>query len=404
MAYIYKLIFDISVYYGISGYYMMLYLDTEPSLAGMLLLVAAVTLYWVTCRKCVGRWWAYLALCLPLLTTLFAGDIASLIHLIPAWFYGAYCVVTEKRQLTYLRFRKTFIRSLLLLLLFIPPFINNPEAENALSSSAVYVISWLLLGVSCVRCLREKHENARQLLVLLFATALFGFLTYLGVPQFLVACLNDYVIQVLINGLLIIGLLIASLVFALFDWLMSINGPPKHSNGIALEKDSIAEIMGIDPSEMTTADADFFWLNMIGYIVGALVILVVLIILICKLVRSAKNRLHKDNQKGWSVERQLLRNNKSIRRFSGRKPQEPRALVRYYYAKYMRQCLKRGVKLQKDWTSEELAQASKPYFQEEDILQMEDIYRRARYQTNEDILPCEAKKTAKLWQNFKKAK
>ena len=404
MAYVYKLIFDISVYYGISGYYMILYMDAAPSLAGMLLLVAAIVSYRLVSEKYPDSRWKNLLLLLPGIALLFSSGLVPAFHLLPAWCYGAYCVITEKKQLTYPAFRKSFGRRLILLAVFIPPLINEPMAEAALSNSAIYVILWLFAGVSCSRCLREKQENLRQMLVPLGAIALCGILTYFGVPQFLVKCLNDYVIQVLINGLLIIGLLFASLIFALFDWLMSINGPPKHSNGIALETDSIAQIMGIDPSEMKTADADFFWLNMIGYIVGALAILVVLIILIRKLVKSAKNRLHKDNQKSWSVERQLLHNNKKERKLSRRKLQNPRETVRYYYARYMRECNKRGVKVQKHWTSEELAVASKPYFAEDDILQMEGAYRQARYNPNADITAQDAKLASKLWQNFKKTK
>lgn len=404
MAYLYKLIFDISVYFGITGFYLQLYADVVVSFAGLVLLITALVSYKFLSDKYPEKHIRYLVFLLPAFTLLFTHSIFSLIHLAIAWSYGTYCAITEKAPLTYAGFRTRFVRSLVLLIAFIPPLINHPMAKEALSDSSVYVIIQLLCGVSGIRCLREKRDDIRQMLVLLAGTAVLGVLTLLGVPQFIVRCLNDYVLQVLINGVLLICLLFAALIFELFNWLMSINGPPNRPDGISLDTESIADIMGIDPSQMQSPDADFFWLNMIGYIVGAIAILVVLIILVRKLIKSAKNRLHKDNQKGWSIERQQLATQQRSRRRSRRKPQEPRALVRYYYAKYMRECEKRGVNVRRDWTSQELSNASLPYFSKDDIQSMKAIYRSARYHLKEKVAAQDAKQASKLLQSIKKTK
>ena len=400
----YKLVFDLSVYYAISGYYLMLFTGKEAPFLGFALLAASLILYLLVSKQWLdGRWKASIFL-LPALTLLATQELLFLIHLLPAWIYVFYCTVTEKADTDYIAFRKQFGRSILLLLLLILPLFYDPMAMQALSASAVYILIQLVVATACIRCLREKKEDLRQLIMLLVGTLLCGILTWLGVPQFIMGCINDYVLQVLVNGLMLLGALLAFLVFSFFDWLMSINGPPKGSAGIGIGAESVAQFMGVDPSELANADQDLLWLNIIGYIVGALVILIVLFIMIRKLVKSTKSRRMAQKHDGWSVERHRIRSDIGTRRFSQRKPQDPRKAIRYYYGLYLHECAKRGVQIPRGWTCRDIGQACKEVFQEKDVQELEDQYQAARYCMREPISAKDAKNIAKIWRSLRKTK
>lgn len=400
----YKLVFDLSVYYAISGYYLMLFTGKEASFLGFVLLTFSLILYLLVSNKWPDSRWKICIFLLPALTLFATREWICLIHLLPAWIYVSYCAIADKADTNYEKFRRQFSRSLLLLVLVILPLFYDPFAVHALSGSAAYILAQLVVATACIRCLREKKEDLRKLIVLLAGTLLCGILTWLGIPQFIMRCTNDYVLQVLINGLMLLGALIAFLIFRFFDWLMSINGPPEGSAGVSIGAESIAQIMGIDPSELGNSDQSLLWLNIIGYIVGALVILIVLLILLRKLLRSAKSRHRAERQDAWSVEQQKLRKGIALNRFSKRKPQDPRKAVRYYYGLYMRECSKRGARILKGWTCHDIAQAGERYFCEKDIQDLDASYQSARYCMRTPVSTKDAKKTAKTWQALRKTK
>ena len=266
MIIVYKLLFDLSVYYAISGYYLLLFAGKDVPFLGFALLAVSLILYQLASAKWQDSRWNMGIFLIPALTLLVTQDWICLIHLLPAWIYISYCAISKKAGTDYTLFRRRFGRSVLLLILLILPLFYEPMAVQALSASAVYIWIQLVVGTACIRCLREKKEDLRQLIILFVCTPACGVLTWLGIPQFIMRCINDYVLQVLVNGLMLLGALLAFLVFSFFDWLMSINGPPKGSAGIGIGAESVAQIMGVDPSELANADQGLLWLNIIGYI------------------------------------------------------------------------------------------------------------------------------------------
>ena len=70
----------------------------------------------------------------------------------------------------------------------------------------------------------------------------------------------------------------------------------------------------------------------------------------------------------------------------------------------MCECTKRGIKIRKGWTAEDLSQASTGLFRPADITAMQQLYMPVRYDDHAKVNLADVKEAARLWQELKKYK
>lgn len=402
MAIAYRLIFEISVYYTLTGVYLQALLEAEPSLAGMVLLCLAIALCALFTVKGAPALWRGLML-LPALTLLFRPGWLGMLHLLPPWLYCAVMILGQRADTDYKAFRRRFSRSFLLLLLAALPLAGRPNAGSMLGNVAVYLIIQLLSGIACLRFLRDRQDGYRHLLSMAAVAVLCLILTGLRVPQFLLKICNDYVLQVVWRGIALLASLVAYCIFEGFKWLLSINGTPPEiiRNNSAMT--TTAEIIGVDTSALMSDSGGMLWLEIAVYILLAIAILIAAFFLVRQLVRQGL-RLHRtDKNTLWTEERSTIQKGSGAPKRRRRRPQDPRQAVRYYYALYVSECGRRGVKVQPDWTCEDVSRASEGCFSPHDIGSLTQLYQPARYSSSQ-VTNQQVRKAAKLWQNIKKTK
>ena len=402
MVAVFKLIFDISIYYALSGFYLQLLFDAPPSAVSMLLLCAAVILHRLFLQK-MPRKWSHAAFVIPLGLFAFSPGYIGWLHLLPVWGYAIFSMVTDRSVSDYKIFREQVRKRFLLLLILIPGLLFADGSWDALSGIGLSLILLALSGIACLRCLRERNENMRQLTIMLVITLACAVLTMLGVPQWLMGLLNKYVIQLVLRGIKLLLMLIAYCIFALFEWLVSINGTPQGTSG-SQSMMSVAEIMGVEEGMAISADGRILWLEIAGYIVAAVAILFLLFLLVRKIIRSGKHLFQSAKQKGWEEEHLRLESDEPRKRLPRIRPKDPRKAVRYYYGRYMQLCRKRGIKIHKSWTCRELGAASSPVFPVQELSELETFYEAARYNTTEEVQLQHVKQMSAIWKKLKKAK
>ena len=191
MAECYKLLFDLSLYYAVFGYYLSLAVSTPPSavfyltLAGMILLdsVLRVRHLYETGSRAVR----FLPLLLPLAALAFHPSLAQIVHVLPVWAYLGFSVITGRVQISYAAFRSHFAFGLWMLLLMVFGPLFPGSLSEAFTGAVPYLVGMLVCGVCLLRMLREQRpDGLRQGIYMLLFILLCVLLTVGQAPQLLV--------------------------------------------------------------------------------------------------------------------------------------------------------------------------------------------------------------------------
>jgi len=147
------------------------------------------------------------------------------------------------------------------------------------------------------------------------------------------------------------------------------------------------------------------WLETIVSIALIGLALFLVIKLLIGIIRGLQKSEARQQPQNWNDEVVRLRAGGPTNAAGKRKrPGNPKMAVRYYYWKFMQECSKRGVQIQKGWTAEELCRATEGQFQNAEVLALHRLYIPVRYDDRADVSTADAREAARLWHELKKSK
>lgn len=265
--------------------------------------------------------------------------------------------------------------------------------------SAVFLLRYLRLG-SQAEHLRGYHRQ--QWMELLAFLAISLLLTLINAPQNILNGLlliyHNLVVPIItflgsVLGLIVSGIL--QLLFALLRLISKNQDTPM--DDYQFGKSLIPEIDATD-----TAVTDISWVMPFLYSIGAIIALLLLFFFLRRLMGG---KLKQMIPAGISETREYLDDGRHKRStFRSRRPRGPGAAVRYYYQKSLLWMQHKKVKLKPQDTTEEINEKYESLIGEDAVTQkvsavhLKELYRKARYQTQEQITAEEAEKAKQLYQ------
>ncbi len=333
-----KLLFDTCFYYSLCGFYFTLFSGNAPAAAGFIYMAAVTALnLFLDSRGRRVRVVQGLVILAPLTAFLTSSPLPQAIYLIPVCAYLAFSLFTGRTGTDYEDFKHQFSVALRLLLLILPGLFFS-GGTDALGSVMPYLIGMLACGVCMMRMLREDAKNSpRQIIYVLLFAAACVLLTVFKAPQALARGIGAFYQNILgpliMVVVLIFGYLLAGIVY-LVTWIISRFS--SESEPVTLDMTGAAEILGIEETAETTSGGFPVWLRTLLIALG---IILLAFLLFLMLRRFLGNRAAPAAEK--VSETQGIRSvvsNREVRVPKYIKPSEPRLAVRYYYARFLREC------------------------------------------------------------------
>ena len=310
-----KLLFDLSFYYTISGFYLYMITETPASGWGFVLLAGAAVIH-VLVKTRLDRGGAsgmggslnrIICCLLPLALLFFRPTIGQLVQFLPAWGYIGFSIMTGSLETTKAEFRQHFGLTAKLLLLIAPGFFIVSRCFAAFNISLMYFVPFLLLGIALMRMLREEGRLPRgQTLAILLG--LFGVSAALFALQVLngfaatAGFLYEKILSKIIFGIVVV---LGSALYGLMWLLRPLLALFKEDSGenaaeISLES-GIEYLMG----EQEFIDSAFpKWVVYLGYALLAIAVCAVVFLIFRRLLGARKSA---EKKSLYSEERESLR-------------------------------------------------------------------------------------------------
>lgn len=403
----YKLLFDLSLYFTVSGYYLMLTTGRTPSAAVFLALIAASGLdSFLRARRLYrpGRLWLRLIpLLLPLLALFFRLSPGQALQGLPAWAYLCWAALSDRVDVDYNAFRSHFSFGLRLLLLMVFGPLFPDRFGSALLHSIPFLVIMLVSGVCLLRMLREQRpDGLRQGVYMAAFVLLCAGLTLGKAPQLLAkgfGCLYRWVIAPLIFVLAVVFAILFYGFYLAAKWIVS--WAQGSQEPLKIDLQSAAEMLGLE-EEFSTYTADLRWLGVLLGVIGAILLLLIVWLIFRRLLGGRA----KPAADGPWRERSISGvSGDAHRRKPGiLRPREPRLAVRYYFARFLAECRRRGVSIPDGMTVTELSSHCAAAFPGADPEALAALYLPSRYSAAEDVSPADAARAAESWHALKHAK
>ena len=400
----YKLIFDLSLYYTLSGFYLMLVFSEKPSPWGFLLLAAAALAdAALQARKKPRGRAGFLPLLLPLLMLTARPGLWQIVQLLPGWVYLSWSLITGRTDTDYCEFQNHFSFGVRLLLLLLAGFLFWGKLPGAFGAALPYLILMLADGVCLLRMLREQQgQGLRQAAYIAVFLALCAGLTLGRAPQLLLKAFGlvyQNVLAPLLIGAAVLGAGLCYVLFLALKWLFSTGKGEVELPELELE--GIAEGLGLEDAYESRL-VNFAWLKPVGILLAAGLTVLVLVLIFRRLMGS---RRMGEAAPGGSEQSERMIQAVGRKRSVGRiRPRDPRLAVRFYYAKYLAECRSRGLQFPDGMTAAELSEHSRQAFPGADPEQLAQVYAPARYSSRETVTRADAETAAALWRKLKQSR
>lgn len=397
MVPVFRMIFDISVYYTISGIYLQAFCQESPAFVGLLLLCVSMLLFGVLSVKFPSAKWRSTVFLLPLGLLLLKPGMAQLIQAIPAWSYSSVVLMTNRADVDYSVFCKRIFKAFgLLVLSLIPVLLALKPVFVYVGNVLVYFILALVSGVACLRNLRDRTGGLGHMAVVsLFATVC-GLLVYFRIPQTILSFIHK-------------GILFGLQQLEKLGDLLPIYLNPVEKKNVKADGSVVMETsQGFDVSagDHSISEEVIKWVEVILSVAVTILAMILLIKLLTGIIKGLQKTENRQQLQHWDDE--VVRIHSDGQEGKGakkrKKPGNHRLTVRYYYWKYMQECRRRGIQIQKGWTAEDLSHAGVDQFRNTDLLAMQQLYVPLRYNENAKASAADAKEAARLWHEMKKTK
>ena len=401
MAEFYKLLFDLSLYWTFSGFFLRLIARQAPSAAGFLTLCAAAALdALLRARPQMPRLVRYVPLLLPLPAALARPGLWQCLHLLPAWAYLVFACVTGRIHPRYDSFREQFGFGLKLLPLLLLGLLFPHELRDALIRTVPYLVLLFTCGVCLLRMLREaRPAGLRQGLYMGAFVLLCAGLTLGRAPQMLLNVAGLLYRNVLAPLIFVLAIALAVLFYGfylLMKWLVARaqgSGEPLH-----ISLSDTAEMLGLEKQYAAYA-RDLTWLKWLLIALAAAAGGFVLYRLFRRLLGE---RGKPGEPLAHPGEAAPLSPGALREKAPGRiRPRDARLAVRYYFAKFLAEAQKRGLVPVRGETLAELCARAAPFFPGADVAALADVYAPARYQLSRHVTQADVRAAADAWNALK---
>lgn len=406
MIELYKLVFDLSVYFTLSGYYLFLTSKTPPSVAGFLALAAAAALDALLRGKLAPhasrRIWRFLPLLLPALAFFFHPTLWQIVQLLPAWLYVGWVMLTDRIEILYDEFKSHFGFGLRLLLLMVFGPLFPSQLSAALLQSIPYLVLMLASGVCLLRMLRErKPSGLRQGIYIGLFVVLCAGLTVGKAPQLLLKCAGIVYRSVIAPLLFVAAIALAGLFYVFYllsAWIVARARGSQEPLKIDLQ--NAAEMLGLE-DQYAAYTVNLEWLKILLIVLGAAALALFVFLLFRRLIGE---RAGKAAQPVWTEHRRNVPGRSPAAVKPGLiRPRDPRLAVRYYYARFLVECRKRGLSIPSGMTATELSAHCCAVFRGVDPAEIAQVYLPVRYSDKRPVTQADVQRASELWRALKKS-
>ena len=400
MIELFKLMFDLSYFYTLAGFFYALFSGHVSMLCFLLLaamIAADVLLRRFTRLPKVIR---LLPLLIPFAVFFTDTSIADMVFMLfPALYLGVSMatdrVSTDRADFT--QESRVLVRILPVMAL---GFFGGKTAFAAMEAIVPYVIIFLYSMIWLLRYLRDPEASARkQVLSALIFAGVTLLCTVGRLPELLVKGLELLYIHV-IGPLLAFFATAFGYLMVGIGWIIKTIFLPNGVNPIEEAVESQAAETGgtIEYAERDGIGLEF--LVWIGRILLVLLILAAIFLLFRWLLgkrRAAKEEAGYTEVRGTAAGGPPKHN--VLPRF---RPFHPREAIRYDYARFLKEAARRGLEFGKGATTMEIAERSTKEFPPEALMELRDLYVLARYAPDESITREDAARSAAAYRTLKR--
>jgi len=401
-----KILFDLSFYYTLSGFYLYLFTQTHPSPWGVSLLILSACAF-LALKRGSGKldhpplFTAVSIACCALPAVVFAFNLTfpQVLQLLPAWAFVCFTLLDGRIYTTRSDFKKHFKFTAKLFAVVIPGFfvldIVESTVSGVVSGVIPYLIVYFLAGICLMRILREEGKlTARRNIIVLqiFLVVCIAF-TVLQGPQYITLAMRflywEVLTRLIVGVALVIGVVFNGLLWVLAQ-LLSID--------LHDEEEQINFVFG--EAEAVLSEMPAWFTIVVAVFITA--VAVFLVFLAFKIIRKLLGRKNKAVRANLYTE-ELERLEKSGRRKWGGiiRPKDPREAVRWYYRKYLKEGISRGAEPKRSDTSLRILDKYSPYFPDRDPGKLRDLYILSRYRFRTETAKHDADAAASAWRDLK---
>ena len=403
MTEFYKLLFDMTLYYEIFGFYFKVIFRVKPCVGGFLLLVTAVLLdIFLRSRDARHGVWKYLPLVLPAAIFYYRPSLWQFVEFVPIWVYTAICIHTDRINTGYDEFKDHFAFAGKLHFAFLPGIASWERFPGGLLTAAPYLILMLAMGVCMLRMLREKENNGKRQLVYIAVFILVGALLTIGrAPQVLmqgVGFVYNKVIAPILYGAAMAVTAVGYVFVIAARWLLSL----RKGSGAAPGGTETPPAWYDASRTYEVTDIRAEWLKYVLIGIAAILAVGALILILRKML--GEKYAAEPEKKPEEVRTREEEKPPKPHSVLGIRPHDPRMAVRFYYGKFLAECAKRGEELPVGLTATELVSFCTELFPGADPAALTAIYSPARYSSRESVTPEDADRAADAWRVLKRTK
>ena len=402
-----KILFDMSFYYALSGYYLYLFTLDQPASWGVPVLVLSLGAY-IALRRWkpdyrVGSTGKKLfdpvtIICcaLPGLLFLTGPTIPQITQFAPAWGYLCFTLWTDRIHTNRTVFREHFSLTIRLFLLIIPGLIAIGRIGGAFESAIPYVVIYLVAGVLLMRILREDGNlpAGRNFAIILGLLLLSVAFVFLQAPQLVLAAAR-FVYEYVFVWIVMAGIYAVWGISRAIYWFLSLF--VEFGEVETGEIDMGDEGMGENRSPTWLWEFPP-WVEVAGIIVFSLAMVIFAILVLRRLLG---NRAVGIAAAPYTEELEKLQKTSRGRMGGLLRPKDPRQAVRWYYRKYLKEGVSRGAEPVPADTSLSIWRKFCDYFSKSESGKLRSLYIVSRYRYSEDITKEDADMASTTWRKLK---
>lgn len=388
MTAFFLLSFDLSVYYTLVMYLADVILGIPSFAAGWVFLELMISLYSLRISYIEDREGLnVLCVFVPLLSFLFQPSLLQAAMILPIWLWLAVRMFRMDYDMDYASFRRLASRILLAEFLCALSLFFLPGWGGALIAAIPYFAIQLCVSVCSLRYLRQQRTGG------LSSLAVTGIVMLVS----LMAGLSGFFSR------------LAGFIGRLYLWLVSkllevvIPGELPQFEGLDFPEAVMPEVGGdplpSDGGQAHGAIAALQEMSLFERILIVLVIVIAVLAVIFLLLHFMKGKRYYRRRKNTDITEKI--EGKKKNRMSLFAPSGHREAVRWYYARYIRECRRRGILLTPEMNSEQIA-AADDLLDEETSRAFRQLYIRCRY-SSQPVSSEDVKMAKQYWRSVKNA-
>ncbi|MBO4289680.1 MAG: DUF4129 domain-containing protein [Lachnospiraceae bacterium] len=399
MIELFKLMFDLSYFYTLAGFFYALF-SGHVSMTCYLILAGMIAADMLLRRfEGLPKAVRLLPLLIPF-TVFFTGTgIADIVFMFFPSVYLGVSMATDRVFTDRIDFANESRLLLRILPVMILGFFSGKKAVTALEAIVPYAIIYLYAMIWLLRYLRNPEVKTRTQVLSAAGFAGFTLLCTLGrLPELLVKGLGLLYEYVIVPALTLFATGFGYLMMGI-GWLIKTIFLPGGLNPVDQAFESEAAETGSTMEYVERDGIGLEFLVWIGRILVVLLILAAIYFLLRYLMgkrRAAKEEAGYTEEKG-TAEGGAPRHS-PLPRF---RPFHPREAIRYDYARFLKEAAKQGMEFSKGATTLEIADRSAKIFPREAVEELRELYVLARYAPDEVITREEAARSAAAFRTVK---